>query len=92
MKDGTWSVKNLRRLARTLAVVVVTYQELGTTVSESKTEFMRLWVVPRPTEAALHIEVARQGYRQTAKVAYLGDSISAGTIMSIGNNRRISAG
>ncbi|CAM9398965.1 unnamed protein product, partial [Sphacelaria rigidula] len=71
-------------LARMMAVVVMTCQEFRLMVSESKTESMRLWSVPSPTEAALDIKAAN-------RFIYLGGAISADAKMSIETDRRISA-
>ncbi len=78
-------------LARMMAVIVETCQEFGLTVSESKTESMRLWSVSSPTETVLDISAAGQRYKQTDKFVYLGGAISADANMSIEINRRISA-
>ena len=60
-----------------MAAIVVTCQELGLTVSESKTESMRLWSVPSATEAALRIKAAGQRNKPTEKFVYFGGAISA---------------
>ena len=74
-----------------MAVIVTTYQEFGLMISESKTETMRLWLVPSSTETTLDIKAAGQRYKLTEKFVYLGGAISADAKMSIGVNRRTSA-
>ena len=72
-------------------VIVVVCQEIGQTVSESKTESMRFWSGPSSTETALDVKAASgERHRQAGKFVYLGGAISADAKISIDINRRIS--
>lgn len=57
---------------------MVVRQDFGLTVSESKTEGMRLRSVPSSSETSALIEAASRRGKQTAKCAYLGDAVSEG--------------
>ncbi|CAM9827023.1 unnamed protein product [Sphacelaria rigidula] len=89
--DAGIASKTSEGLARMMAVIVMTCQEFGLMVSENKTESMRLWSVPTPTEPVLDIKANGQRYIQTGKFIYLSGAISADAKLSIEISRRISA-
>ena len=64
-----------RGLARIMDVIVIAYQEFGSTVSE-KTEGMHLWSGSSTASNALRIEAPGQRYKQTIEFLYLGGAIS----------------
>ena len=66
-----------------MAVVLVTSQGFGLTVSENEIEPMCRLSVSSSTETTLHISVAGQRYEQVAKFVYHGGAIGADAKMFI---------
>ena len=80
-----------RGLIKMMDVIVVACQEFGLTVSEKKTEAMRLWSHPIPASNALRIETAGQRYKQATEFVRLGGTISKSADLDAEIERRIGA-
>ena len=80
-----------RGLTRMMGITVAACQEFGLTLSEKKTEAVRLWSHPHTASNALRIEAAGQRYKQTTEFGYFGDAIGESADLDIEIKRRIGA-
>ena len=78
------------QLKKLMGVIVVVYAALGLTVSESKTEIIRLRTKGMPeSTATFSVEAADQVYNQTNEFVSLGGNVNHNADLSIEVNRPI---
>ena len=82
--------RSLEQLRKMMGLIVVVCAAFGLTVSEAKTEIMRLRAkgMPEPT-ATFSVEAAGQVYNQTNEFVYLGGNVNHNADLSIEVDRRI---
>ena len=80
-----------RGLGRMMAVFVEFFNTFGLTISESKTETMRM-PIPRAPATKIVFTATGQQYRQTTSFTYLGGTVNKTSNLSDEIDRRIRAG
>ena len=79
-----------QRLAKMMEVIVEVCRAFALTVSEKKTETMRM-PPPRTPRTMMRIEAAGQIYKQVQSFAYLGGAVTETSDMSVETARRTRA-
>ena len=78
------------QLKKTMGVIVVVCAAFSLTISEAKTEIMRLGTKGMPESTAIFsVEAAGQVYNQTNEFVYLGGNVNHNADLSIEVDRRI---